>query len=252
MADTYSDSNTSNSDESADEGPSNLIAEAKRLGANLRTPEKAKIARERKLQTNPAGKSRSTRGQSDPKLSSWQRVQEHKNEYLTSVDGKLRCDACKETISKKKSTVKKHISSLKHVKAKKTILESKKKDQSVLELLGRNDRAKHPKGETLPHDMRLYRFDLIQSFLTAGIPLFKIDCLCLFLNKYGHWLTSQSHLRELIPSVLQKEKETLKSELSEAKAVSTIFDGSTRLGEDLAFIVQFVNSQWNVQQRLSD
>ena len=56
----------------------NLIAEAKRLGANLRTPEKAKIARERKLQTNPAGKSRSTRGQSDPKLSSWQRVQEHK------------------------------------------------------------------------------------------------------------------------------------------------------------------------------
>ena len=120
----------------------------------------------------------------------------------------------------------------------------------MLELLGRNDQAKHPKGETLPHDMRLYRFDLIQSFLTAGIPLFKIDCLCLFLNKYGHWLTSQSHLRELIPSVLQKEKETLKSELSEAKAVSTIFDGSTRLGEDLAFIVQFVNSQWNVQQRL--
>ena len=111
MADT-SDSNTSNSDESADEGPSNPIAEAKRLGANLRSPAKAKIARERKLQTNPAGKSRSTRGQSDPKLSSWQRVQEHKHEYLTSVDGKLRCDACKETISKKKSTVKKHISSL--------------------------------------------------------------------------------------------------------------------------------------------
>ena len=186
MADIYSDSNTSNSDESADEGPSNLIAEAKRLGANLRTPEKAKIARERKLQTNPAGKSRSTRGQSDPKLSSWQRVQEHKNEYLASVDGKLRCDACKETISKKKSTVKKHISSLKHVKAKKTILESKKKDQSVLELLRRNDQAKHPKGETLPHDMCLYRFDLIQSFLTAGIPLSKIDYLRSFLEKYGY------------------------------------------------------------------
>ena len=130
MVDNYSDSNTSNWDESADGGPSNQIVEAKRLGANLRTPEKANIARKRKLQTNPASKSRSTRGQSDPKLSSWQRVQEHKNEYLTSVDGKLRCDACKETISKKKSTVKKHISSLKHVKAKKTILESKKKDQS--------------------------------------------------------------------------------------------------------------------------
>ena len=84
--------------------------------------------------------------------------------------------------------------------------------------------------------MRLYRFDLIQSFLTAGIPLSKIDCLRSFLEKYGHRLTSQSHLRELIPSVLQKEKETLKSELSEAKAVSTIFDGSTGLGEDLALL----------------
>ena len=66
---------------------------------------------------------------------------------------------------------------------------AKKKDQSVLELLRRNDQAKHPKGETLPHDMRLYRFDLIQSFLTAGIPLSKIDCLRSFLEKYGHWLT---------------------------------------------------------------
>ena len=120
----------------------------------------------------------------------------------------------------------------------------------MLELLRRNDQAKHPKGETLPHDMRLYRFDLIQSFLTAGIPLSKIDCLRSFLEKYGRRLTSQSHLRELIPSVLQKEKETLKSELTEAKAVSTIFDGSTRLGEALAIIVRFVDSQGNVQQRL--
>ena len=88
----------------------------------------------------------------------------------------------------------------------------------MLELLRRNDQAKHPEGETLPHDMRLYRFDLIQSFLTAGIPLSKIDCLRLFLEKYGHRITSQSHPRELIPSDLHKEKETLKSEMSQAKA----------------------------------
>ena len=40
--------------------------------------------------------------------------------------------------------------------------------------------------------MRLYRFDLVQSFLTAGIPLSKIDWLRSFLEKYGHRLTSQS------------------------------------------------------------
>ena len=69
-------------------------------------------------------------------------------------------------------------------------------------------------------------------------------------QKIWHRLTSQSHPRKLIPSILQKEKETFKSELSEAKAVSTVFDGSTRLGEALGIIVRFVDSQWNVQQRL--
>ena len=47
-----------------------------------------------------------------------------------------------------------------------------------------------------------------------------------------------------------KRKGTLKSELSEAKAVLTIFDGSTRLGEALAIILLFDDSQRNVQQRL--
>ena len=47
---------------STDEGPINPIAEAKRLRT---TPEKAKIARERKIQTNPASKKRCTRGQND-------------------------------------------------------------------------------------------------------------------------------------------------------------------------------------------
>ena len=43
----------------SDEGPIKPTEKAKRLqGANLATPEKAKIARERKIQTNLAGKNR--------------------------------------------------------------------------------------------------------------------------------------------------------------------------------------------------
>ena len=56
MADnTVSDSHSSQK-ERRDEGPINPIEEAKRLRANLAFPEKAKIARERKLQTNSAVK----------------------------------------------------------------------------------------------------------------------------------------------------------------------------------------------------
>ena len=69
MADNSVSESDSSWEERADEGPINPFAEAKRLGAKLATLEKAKIGRERKIQTNPAGKKRSTRGQNDPKLS---------------------------------------------------------------------------------------------------------------------------------------------------------------------------------------
>ena len=52
---TVSDSDSSR-EVRADEGLINPIDKAKRLRANLATPEKAKIARERKIQTNPAVK----------------------------------------------------------------------------------------------------------------------------------------------------------------------------------------------------
>ena len=110
-------------------------------------------------------------------------------------------------ISVRNLVLSRNIQSAKHVKAKKAILDSKKKDQSILDLIKRNDQAKHPKGETLSLDMRLYRFELVECFLAAGIPLSKIDCLRSFLEKYGHRLTSDSHLRELVPSVVTKEKD---------------------------------------------
>ena len=49
-------------EECADEDLINPITEAERVGANLVTPGKVKRARERKIQMNPAGKKRCTRG----------------------------------------------------------------------------------------------------------------------------------------------------------------------------------------------
>ena len=111
-------------------------------------------------------------------MSAYQRVRENRNEFL-SVTSKnmLRCDACKETISKKKSTVRKHMNSVKYNDAKRAIQNSKKRDQSLLTFLRRKDEEDNPKGETLPEDMRLFILDLVEAFLSAGIPLSKIDNL---------------------------------------------------------------------------
>ena len=182
-------------------------------------------------------------------MSAYQRVRENRNEFH-SVTSKnmLRCDACKETISKKKSTVRKHINSVKHKDAKRAIQNSKKRDQSLLTFLRRKDEEDNSKGETLPEDMRLFRFDLVEAFLSAGIPLSKIDHLrSSVLEKYGHRLTAHGHLSQMIPSIIEKERETLKTELSLVDDCSVIFDGTTRLGEVLAIVVPFVDDEWNVQ-----
>ena len=235
----------SSSEDSASEDP---ITIAKGRGADLKEAEKAEIARTRKVQRNQTGGKKTVRGQKDPKVSAYQRVRENRNEFL-SVTSKnmLRCDACKETISKKKSTVRKHINSVKHNDAKRAI---QNQDQSLLTFLRRQDEEGNPKGETLPEDMRLFRFDLVEAFLSAGMPLSKIDHLRSFLEKYGHRLTAHGHLSQMIPSIIEKEKETLKTELSLVDDCSVIFDGTTRLGEALAIVVRFVDDEWNVQQRL--
>lgn len=54
----------------------------------------------------------------------------------------------------------------------------------------------------------------------------------------------------MIPSIIEKEKETRKTELLLVDGCSVIFDGSTRLGDALAIVVRFVDDEWNVQQHL--
>lgn len=53
---------------------------------------------------------------------------------------------------------------------------------------------------------------------------------------------------DIIPFVLENEQARIKTEI-EGKAMSIIFDGTTRLGEALAVIVCFVDD-WKIVQRL--
>ena len=95
--------------------------------------------------------------------------------------------------------------------------------------------------------MRLFRFEVVESFLLGGIALAKVDALRPLLEKYGHRLTNRAPLSELIPAVLEIEKDKLKKELKDA---SVIFDGTARLGEALAVIVRYVQENIQPTQRL--
>jgi hypothetical protein len=77
-----------------------------------------------------------------------------------------------------------------------------------------------------------------------------VDAIRPFLEKYGHRLTSVGHLSELVPAVLEKEKETLKEELKVATEASVIFDGTARLGEALVIVVRYIQEDFKPTQRL--
>ena len=96
----------------------------------------------------------------------------------------------------------------------------------------RNNRENNA-GSTLPAEMQIFHFEIVESFLSSGIPLAKVNVPRPLLGKHGHRLTSRSHINELIPAVLEKEKDKLKDELQVVKQVSVIFDGTARLGEAL-------------------
>ena len=76
-------------------------------------------------------------------------------------------------------------------------------------------------------DQQVYRVSVLTAFMKAGIPLNKLSCFRPLLESNGLRLT---HMSNLIPFVLENELAQLKSELSN-KAVSIIFDGTSRLGE---------------------
>ena len=87
-------------DQSSEENPLEIAAPA---GTRLRTPDKANISRQRKVQTNPAGKTKNIRGTVGPNVSAWDRLNEFKDEYLTVLSGGLRVMHAKRRFLKRRA-----------------------------------------------------------------------------------------------------------------------------------------------------
>ena len=97
--------------------------------------------------------------------------------------------------------------------------------------------------------MRAFCVQVVEDFLKAGVPLYKIDKLHDLFERGGNRLTDSSHLRQYIPLILKQETQRLKEEIA-TRDLGLIFDGSTRLGEAIVIIVRFVSDNWSILQRL--
>ena len=172
----------SQSDEISDEENGNNsdidpIEVAIDAGATLSKPASASISRKRKIHVNEgkykereSGTSTSSSGKGNTTCA-WDRVKGYPKQHFAVVSGSLRCNACSETLSLKKSSIDKHIKSSKHTNGVARIAKDKKQSQSVMECLKRRDMREHPSGSTLPAEIRLFRFEIVECVLTGGIPL---------------------------------------------------------------------------------
>ena len=238
----------SSSGEGIEENP---IETAISRGASLSEPAEASISRKRKVIVNH-GKYKASREQKNlnSKTSVWDRIRDHPGQHLEYVRGQLKCNACHEILAQKKSTVDRHMKSKKHLAGIARITADRKESRTIFQCLQRQDKQENASGTTLPANLRLFRFEVVETLLLAGIPISKVDILRPLLEKYGQRLTSSSHMNDLIPVVLDKAKEKLKAELNIVREASIIFDGTARLGEALAIVVRYVQQDFRPTQRL--
>ena len=95
-------------------------------------------------------------------------------------------------MSAKKSIVITHLASKKRGNGKDKLKKSKLTDQTIMEAFRAGDRTQ--KDNTLPITEQAYRLEVVEEFLSAGIPIGKIDMLRSNLEKNGQHLTASAHL----------------------------------------------------------
>ena len=201
-------------------------------------PRRTEITRQRTVRST--GGKYGKRGKSDAKnVSLHDRVAQFPNENLTIREGKLFCSACKERVSTKKSILKNHIISKKHNTGKGKLSKSKLRERSNFEVFQTSEN-KQVQDSTFPMNERALRVEVLEDFLKAGVPIYKVNKRRLLLEKHGYRLTRGTNGRQYIPLIRKKEVDQLKREIAspscdhDTRDLSLIFDGNTRQGEAIS------------------
>ncbi len=82
------------------------------------------------------------------------------------------------------------------------------------------------------------------ALLNAGVPQQVRD----LFEENGYALCDSSHLRRLIPFILQDEISKLKHDIN-GRHVAIIFDGTTHVCEAFVIVLSYVDSDWAIKQR---
>lgn len=151
----------------------------------------------------------------------------------------------------RKGSVTSHIKSDSHRQKLQKWLTRDDEDKEIMNIISDHfTRESDAVGKTLPKETQAYRWRVVETFLYAGIPMSKVDDCRSLLERQGTSLVCQSNLKAtFIPLISDREIKRLKEEIK-GQACSLIFDGTTRLGEAINFILRWTSADFKIEQRL--
>ncbi len=218
----------------------------------LKCPDPSTLARKRAIKSKPPVGVKKSKGRaqvSDPKgVLPSDRLKEFPNECLKiNFSKKLFCEACREVVSHKKSSVQTHLKSNKHKKGKDRLQRKVASEMDIAKALKLYDQQNHPVGETLPDSVRVYRIRVLTAMLKSGTAISKIDHFRELLEENALALTSTPNMRQLLPFVLGRESDRVKAAIR-GRPISIIFDGTTHVCEALVIVVRYLTDEWVIKQ----
>ena len=158
------------------------------------------------------------------------------------------CRCCKTNIRNDKTTIATHVGGKTHDRKYKEWKKMHSTRSDVKEFLFEHFKA-NPQ-EVLskePIDVLVYRFNVVATFLAAGLAMEKINDLRGLLK--GDVIEAES-MKTFIPKVEAFEFQRLQAELK-GQQVTVIFDGTTRLGEAITVLLRWCPSDFSgVEMRL--
>ena len=162
----------------------------------------------------------------------------------------LWCNVCRCACSPKASHCADHIQTPKHINfaivRAKEVSEGALARHFILEYFTRT----HAKSETIDIRTLEFRFKTMTTFLKNGTPLLKIDGFREYLETIsGMSLTASTHMRQLLPSLLEQEIHAIKGEVT-PYLITVIFDGSTRVSEVFSIIFRYCTNDFKITERL--
>ncbi len=161
----------------------------------------------------------------------------------------LWCDYCHHEVAIKKSSIKNHIKSKKHVNMKDARIVQQAQIITLTDSYIRRQKAasslqQGQSGITVAADILAYRHQVLKAFLQAGLPLHHFQGLkpikVLLQSAAESADLSYDSMLKLIPYVRDEERQLISEEIK-GRPVAFIFDGTTDTDEVFCVVLRFVD-----------